>query len=109
MKAPSAELAKDQTDESSLLPYAILDPVVRSYVEDYESTFSGFQSWIERHCNEPISSDIELVRTWLASSKAELDFERIVSLIGRMEYKRRQTCPGIKVSKVAFGLSLIHI
>ncbi len=104
MKAPSAELAKDQTDESSLLPYAILDPVVRSYVEDYESTFSGFQSWIERHCDEPISSDIELVRTWLASSKAELDFERIVSLIGRMEYKRRQTCPGIKVSKVAFGI-----
>ena len=29
---------------------------------------------------------------------------RIIALIGRMEFKRRQTCPGIKVSKVAFGI-----
>ncbi|HAK51145.1 MAG TPA: NAD(+) synthase [Gammaproteobacteria bacterium] len=104
IKPPSAELAKDQTDESSLLPYAVLDPIVRAHVEDYESAFSGFESWIERHRGDRISSDINVVDSWLTSGRAEVEFQKILSLIGRMEYKRRQTCPGIKVSKVAFGI-----
>ena len=38
-KPPSAELAFGQTDEESLLPYALLDPIVMSYVEDYVTSF----------------------------------------------------------------------
>jgi len=41
---------------------------------------------------------------WLATASAEQEFYRILGVIGRMEYKRRQTCPGIKVSQVAFGI-----
>lgn len=102
-KAPSAELAHGQTDEESLMPYAILDPIVRSYVEEYVSTFSGFCSWFEQ-LQSVVSSDMNLVSSWVKSSSAEAGYDRIVSLIGRMEYKRRQTCPGTKVSKVAFGI-----
>ena len=39
-----------------------------------------------------------------SSEGAEIDFGRILSLMGKMEFKRRQTCPGTKVSKVAFGM-----
>ena len=43
-KAPSAELAPDQTDEESLLPYQILDEIVKTFVEyfidDYGYTFT---------------------------------------------------------------------
>lgn len=102
-KAPSAELAHGQTDEESLMPYAILDPIVRSYVEEYVGTFDGFCSWFDQ-LQSVVSSDMDLVLSWMKSSTAEADFNRIVSLIGRMEYKRRQTCPGTKVSKVAFGI-----
>ena len=102
-KAPSAELAHGQTDEKSLMPYAILDPIVRSYVEEYVSTFDGFCSWFEP-LQSVVSSDMDLVSSWVTSGTAEVEYNRIVSLIGRMEYKRRQTCPGTKVSKVAFGI-----
>lgn len=102
-KAPSAELAHGQTDEESLMPYAILDPIVRSYVEEYVSTFDGFCGWFEQ-LQSVVSSDMNIVSSWVTSSTAEMDYNRIVSLIGRMEYKRRQTCPGTKVSKVAFGI-----
>ena len=85
------------------MPYAILDPIVRSYVEEYVSTFGGFCSWFEQ-LQSVVSSDVDLVSSWVTSNTAEADYNRIVSLIGRMEYKRRQTCPGTKVSKVAFGI-----
>ena len=103
-KAPSAELAEGQRDEESLLPYAVLDPIVRAYVEDYVTNFEGFNLWVKRHNAEKISSDTEFLTAWLASESAEIDFERILSLMGKMEFKRRQTCPGTKVSKVAFGM-----
>ena len=103
-KAPSAELAEGQRDEESLLPYAVLDPIVRAYVEDYVSNFDGFNLWVKRHNAEKISSDTEFLTAWLASESAEIAFERILSLMGKMEFKRRQTCPGTKVSKVAFGM-----
>ena len=103
-KAPSAELAEGQKDEESLLPYAVLDPVVRAYVEDYISTFDGFRLWLQRQQAEKISSDPECLFVWLASEGAEIAFGRILSLMGKMEFKRRQTCPGTKVSKVAFGM-----
>ncbi len=110
-KPPSAELAHDQEDEKSLLPYVILDPIVAAYVEDYVSTFAGFEAWLKSRSDEAslpgasrISGDIDQVLSWQAEPGAEAAFTRIVSLIGRMEYKRRQTCPGTKVSRVAFGI-----
>lgn len=105
-KAPSAELAEGQTDESSLLPYAILDPLVRAYVEEYISTFDIFRQWIASSVErkEKISSDVDFLRQWADHTGAADDFHRIISIIGRMEYKRRQTCPGTKVTRVAFGI-----
>ncbi|MEJ6516749.1 MAG: NAD(+) synthase [Pseudomonadales bacterium] len=106
-KPPSAELAHGQTDEASLLPYAILDPIVRAYVEDYVSTYPEFSIWLKNQLigKAKVSMDADVLRRWSEqATQAQKDFERIVGLIGRMEYKRRQTCPGTKVSKVAFGI-----
>jgi NAD+ synthetase len=105
-KPPSAELAFGQTDENSLLPYAVLDPIVQAYVEDYVSTYQGLLSWIDKQLAADImvSSDSQVLVEWSRTRDAEADFNRIARLIGRMEYKRRQTCPGTKVSKVAFGI-----
>jgi len=104
-KPPSAELSHGQTDEESLLPYAVLDPIVMSYVEDYVSTFERFCDWVaETVPQRKISGDPDHLQRWLTRNDAIDEYHRIVSLIGRMEYKRRQTCPGTKVSKVAFGI-----
>jgi NAD+ synthase (glutamine-hydrolysing) len=105
-KPPSAELAEGQSDEASLLPYAVLDAIVRAHVEDYLSTYSGFRIWIQEQLSSGnrISGDHDKLLKWADESSAEADFHRILSLIGKMEYKRRQTCPGTKVSKVAFGI-----
>jgi NAD+ synthetase len=105
-KPPSAELASDQSDEASLLPYSILDPIARAYVEEYISTYAGFSEWIASQVQSRtrVSGDMEQLFKWNRSKNAEGDFSRIINLIGRMEYKRRQTCPGTKVSKVAFGI-----
>ena len=92
-----------QTDEASLLPYAVLDPIIMSYVEDYVTSFDRFQEWVLSQGNLKISGDAQLLDVWLKQQGASEDYGRIVSLIGKMEYKRRQTCPGTKVSKVAFG------
>lgn len=104
-KPPSAELARGQTDEASLLPYAILDPVVMAYIEHYVTSFSRFSSWVSRMlaAGEEITGDPDRLETWLLREDAHDQYRRIVSLIGKMEYKRRQTCPGTKVSRVAFG------
>ena len=105
-KPPSAELSHGQTDEESLLPYSVLDPIVMAYIEDYVTTFGRFCEWVEGQFGDDVkvSGDMGFLRTWLEKSDAINDYGRIVSLIGRMEYKRRQTCPGTKVSKVAFGI-----
>jgi len=105
-KPPSAELAPGQIDEASLLSYAVLDPIVRAYVEDYISTFARFRLWVSQcaDAGERISLDVKVLTDWLKTAEAAVDFQRIIRLMGRMEYKRRQTCPGTKVSKVAFGI-----
>ncbi len=105
-KPPSAELAPGQTDEASLLSYAILDPIVRAYVEDYVSRFEVFDRWCVSHAErgDVVTSDPAALRHWLSGSDAKADFDRIISLMGKMEYKRRQTCPGTKVTRVAFGI-----
>lgn len=88
-KPPSAELAPGQTDEASLLPYKILDLIVKSYIEDYVNDFDVFAENNNEWCNLPNSRN---------------DYERIIKLCDSMEFKRRQSAPGIKVSKVAFGI-----
>jgi NAD+ synthase (glutamine-hydrolysing) len=79
-KEPSAELRPDQKDSDSLPDYPVLDKVLRAYVDEdhgYEVLLSqGF--------------DPELVR-------------RVISLVDKAEYKRRQYPPGTKVSVRAFG------
>jgi NAD+ synthase (glutamine-hydrolysing) len=79
-KEPSAELRPDQKDSDSLPDYPLLDRVLRAYVDEdhgYEALLAaGF--------------DPELVR-------------RVISLVDKAEYKRRQYPPGTKVSARAFG------
>lgn len=79
-KAPSAELRPDQTDQQSLPPYEDLDPIIEGYV-DGEMTID------------------ELV----AAGHEAATVERIVGLIDRAEYKRRQSPPGLRISQKAFG------
>ena len=80
-KPPSAELRPDQKDEDSLPPYSILDAVIRMYVEKNMS--------IEDIVGK--GYDEEIVR-------------RIVDMIDRAEYKRRQAPPVIKMSPITFGV-----
>ncbi|MBT5603233.1 MAG: NAD(+) synthase, partial [Gammaproteobacteria bacterium] len=105
-KPPSAELAEGQMDEQSLLPYAVLDPLVQAYIEDYVNRFPAFCDWVldATKRQQAVSSEPTFLLKWLEQEEAPQAYQRIVSLIGRMEYKRRQTCPGTKVSKVAFGI-----
>lgn len=98
-KAPSAELAPGQTDEASLLPYSILDIIVKKCIEDYIDSFEEFNSFIQNNKDDYQQFLIE----WLESIDAKKEYERIIRLININEFKRRQAAPGIKLSKVAFG------
>ena len=79
-RAPSAELRPEQTDQDTLPPYDVLDPILRLYVEE------------DRSAREiaALGYDESLVR-------------RVVSMVDRSEYKRRQSPPGIKITPRAFG------
>jgi NAD+ synthase (glutamine-hydrolysing) len=79
-KPPSAELRPGQLDTDSLPPYEVLDPIIEAYVEDDAS----FEAIVDRGF-EP-----QTVR-------------RIIELINRNEYKRRQSPPGVKITPRAFG------
>mgnify|MGYP002266595815 CR=1 FL=1 len=79
-RPPSAELAPDQTDQDSLPPYPVLDSILELYIE-------------KEQCIEDIVDagyDKDTVR-------------KIVMLVDRNEYKRRQAAPGVRISKLAFG------
>ncbi|MBX9738909.1 MAG: NAD+ synthase [Beijerinckiaceae bacterium] len=79
-KPPSAELREDQKDEDSLPPYKVLDDILESLVE-HEMRVSDI---VAR------GHDIEIVR-------------KIERLLYLAEYKRRQSAPGVKVTKKNFG------
>jgi len=79
-KAPTAELRFDQKDEDSLPAYSMLDDILYRYVERDESVPAIVQAG---HDQDVVS--------------------RIVALLHRNEYKRRQSAPGVKVTSRAFG------
>jgi len=79
-KPPSAELRPNQRDTDSLPPYEVLDPIIEAYVE---------------HDLGPE----EIV----AAGHDPAVVERVVAMIDRAEYKRRQAAPGIKITPRAFG------
>ncbi|MBU2008309.1 MAG: NAD+ synthase [Chloroflexi bacterium] len=80
LKPPSAELRPDQRDSDSLPPYETLDPILQAYVEE------------DRSQEEIVTQGFDR-RT----------VERVVEMVDRNEYKRRQAPPGIKITPRAFG------
>lgn len=79
-REPSAELAPDQLDSDSLPPYDVLDPILDALML------------------EDCSSDDIIARGF---DRAIV--ERIVTIVRRNEYKRRQAAPGVRISARAFG------
>jgi NAD+ synthase (glutamine-hydrolysing) len=78
-RAPSAELASNQTDQDTLPDYETLDAVIRLYV------------------HERCSIDDIIHRGF---DKDEV--QQIIRLIKRAEYKRQQSAPGIKITPISF-------
>ncbi|MFH1277333.1 MAG: NAD+ synthase [Candidatus Eisenbacteria bacterium] len=79
-REPSAELKEDQKDSDSLPPYSVLDPILEAYVEHDLSAGAIAEK----------TGDPETVR-------------RVLRMVDRSEYKRRQAPPGIKITPKAFG------
>jgi NAD+ synthase (glutamine-hydrolysing) len=79
-KPPSAELRLNQLDTDSLPPYEILDPILQAYVED------------DRTIDEIVAMGFD-----------EAFVQRVVKMVDRNEYKRRQAPPGVKITPRAFG------
>jgi NAD+ synthase (glutamine-hydrolysing) len=81
-KPPSAELRPGQKDTDSLPPYDVLDPIVRAYIEEYNSAEEIVRTQ---------GIDLALVR-------------KVIRLVELSEYKRQQAAPVLKVSRKSFGM-----
>jgi NAD+ synthase (glutamine-hydrolysing) len=79
-RPPTAELRPDQKDEDSLPPYAVLDPILKAYVEE------------DRGPEDIIAMGFEPETV-----------ARVIAMVDRSEYKRRQAPLGIKITYRAFG------
>ena len=79
-RPPSAELRPDQKDQDSLPPYDVLDPVIAAFMEDDQTP----------------------AQIIARGFRAE-DVKRVVELIKRNEYKRRQAPVGIRITHRSFG------
>lgn len=79
-KAPSAELRPNQTDQDTLPPYALLDAILHAYVEE------------DRGLEEIVA---------LGFDRATVT--RVIRMVDRAEYKRRQAPPGVRITPRAFG------
>ena len=79
-KPPSAELKPGQKDTDSLPPYDELDPILTGYIED----------------------DLSPEELVAAGHRPET-VARVIQLVDRSEYKRRQAPPGVKITPKAFG------
>ena len=79
-RPPSAELAPDQKDEDNLPPYPVLDAILAMYIEQ------------------------DLGLSEMVAHGFERDtVKRVMQMVDRNEYKRRQSAPGPRISKRAFG------
>ncbi len=79
-RAPSAELKPDQRDQDTLPPYEVLDAIIEAYMERDESP-----------------------RQIVAQGVAAADVRRVVRMLSRSEYKRRQSPVGIRITRRGFG------
>lgn len=79
-RAPSAELAKNQTDQDSLPDYVILDGIITAYMDNN------------------LDADEIIKSGYLAP-----DVKKVIQLMKRNEYKRHQAPPGVKMTACAFG------
>jgi NAD+ synthase (glutamine-hydrolysing) len=79
-RPPSAELKPNQTDQDTLPPYETLDAIIEAYMERDLSP-----------------------REIVAEGQAEEDVRRVVAMLKRNEYKRRQSPIGIRITKRGFG------
>ena len=81
-KAPSAELRANQTDQDTLPPYAVLDTILKAYIEEE----MGAQEISRKY-----GLDLDLVR-------------RVAYMVNKAEYKRQQAAPVLKVTAKTFGV-----
>jgi NAD+ synthase (glutamine-hydrolysing) len=79
-RPPSAELRPDQKDSDSLPPYDVLDPILELFIED------------------DLSVDEIAARGFDRATVG-----RVLEMVKRNEYKRRQAPPGVRISDRAFG------
>ncbi len=79
-RAPTAELRHRQTDQDTLPPYPLLDGILKGYVEQHHSF-------------------AHLVKEF----KDAATVKKVIQMVDRSEYKRRQAAPGVKISPRAFG------
>lgn len=79
-RPPSAELRADQKDSDSLPPYDVLDPILERYVEKDEDA-----------------------ATIIAAGFDAATVQRVIAMVDRAEYKRRQAPPGVRITRRAFG------
>jgi len=79
-REPSAELSENQKDSDTLPPYEILDPILEAFIEEDLSVEEIVDLGFDR--NTVI---------------------RVLEMVKRNEYKRRQTPPGVRISNRAFG------
>lgn len=79
-KPPSAELRPDQTDQDSLPPYDLLDAILVLRIEEHRSL------------DEIVAAGFD-----------EATVRRVLNLVARAEFKRRQAAPGLRITRRAFG------
>jgi NAD+ synthase (glutamine-hydrolysing) len=79
-REPTAELRHDQKDTDSLPPYEVLDPILEAFIEDDLS--------VDEICERGYERGV---------------VSRVLDMVKRAEYKRRQAPPGVRVSRRAFG------
>jgi NAD+ synthase (glutamine-hydrolysing) len=80
-RPPSAELRADQKDTDSLPPYEVLDRILRARIEEGAS-----------------------LAAIVARGEDRATAERVLRMVEKSEYKRRQMAPGLKVTPLAFGV-----
>jgi NAD+ synthase (glutamine-hydrolysing) len=79
-REPTAELKPNQKDRDTLPPYETLDPILKAYVEEDEDL------------NKIVSPGLD-----------KETVSRVLGMVDKSEYKRRQSPPGIKITPKAFG------